>query len=54
MSGFLLLVFKIVIIDYFFFFELKFFWDIGSWFGKIGLKFVFRFFEKDDVEVLIN
>ena len=34
--------------------ELKFFRDIGSRFGKTGPKFVFRFLEKDDVEVSTN
>ncbi|CAF2042818.1 unnamed protein product [Brassica napus] len=54
MSGFLLSVSKTVTIDYLSSPELKFFRDIGSRFGKTGPKFVFRFLEKDDVEVSTN
>ncbi|RID45583.1 hypothetical protein BRARA_I02306 [Brassica rapa] len=53
MSGFLLSVSKTVTIDYLSSSELKFFRDIGSRFGKTGPKFVFRFLEKDDVEVFL-
>ncbi|XP_022546453.2 glycerophosphodiester phosphodiesterase GDPDL4-like [Brassica napus] len=53
MSGFLLSVSKTVTIDYLSSPELKFFRDIGSRFGKTGPKFVFRFLEKDDVEVFL-
>ncbi|CAF1743963.1 BnaC09g52640D [Brassica napus] len=54
MSRFLLSVSKTVIIDYLSSPELKFFRDIGSRFGKTGPKFVFRFLEKDEVEVSTN
>lgn len=54
MSRFLLSVSQTVIIDYLSYPELKFFRDIGSRFGKTGPKFVFRFLEKDEVEVSTN
>ncbi|CAN7092075.1 unnamed protein product [Brassica rapa subsp. narinosa] len=53
MSGFLLSVSKTVTIDYLSSPELKFFRNISSRFGKTGPKFVFRFLEKDDVEVFL-
>ncbi|VVB07905.1 unnamed protein product [Arabis nemorensis] len=54
MSTFLLSVSKTVAIDYLSSPEVNFFRNIGSRFGKKGPKFVFRFLEKDDVEVSTN
>ncbi|KFK27133.1 hypothetical protein AALP_AA8G339300 [Arabis alpina] len=54
MSTFLLSVSKTVTIDYLSSPEVNFFRNIGSRFGKKGPKFVFRFLEKDDVEVSTN
>ncbi|KAL0785154.1 hypothetical protein Bca101_001400 [Brassica carinata] len=54
MSSFLLSVSKTVIIDYLSSPEVSFFRNIGARFGKTGPKFVFRFLDKDDVEVSTN
>ncbi|WZY81262.1 LOW QUALITY PROTEIN: hypothetical protein YC2023_027646 [Brassica napus] len=54
MSSFLLTVSKTVIIDYLSSPEVSFFRNIGGRFGKTGPKFVFRFLDKDDVEVSTN
>ncbi|CAD5334970.1 unnamed protein product [Arabidopsis thaliana] len=54
MSSFLLSISKTVIIDYLSSPEVNFFRNIGRRFGRNGPKFVFRFLEKDDVEVSTN
>ncbi|ESQ42906.1 hypothetical protein EUTSA_v10012748mg [Eutrema salsugineum] len=54
MSSFLLTVSKTVFIDYLSSPEVNFFRNIGGRFGKNGPKFVFRFLEKDDIEVSTN
>ncbi|KAL1209660.1 Glycerophosphodiester phosphodiesterase GDPDL4 [Cardamine amara subsp. amara] len=54
MSSFLLSVSKTVTIDYLSSPEVNFFRNIGSRFGRKGPKFVFRFLEKDDVDVSTN
>lgn len=54
MSRFLLSVSKTVIIDYLSSPEVDFFRNISGRFGKKGPKFVFRFLEKDVVEVSTN
>ncbi|KAG2333160.1 hypothetical protein Bca4012_017184 [Brassica carinata] len=54
MSSFLLTVSKTVTINYLSSPELSFFKNIGNRFGKTGPKFVFRFLDKDDVEVSTN
>ncbi|KAF8116917.1 hypothetical protein N665_0014s0176 [Sinapis alba] len=54
MSSFLLTVSKTVIINYLSSPEVSFFRNIGNRFGKTGPKFVFRFLDKDDVEVSTN
>ncbi|CAE6242173.1 unnamed protein product [Arabidopsis arenosa] len=54
MSSFLLSISKTVIIDYLSSPEVSFFRNIGSRFGRKGPTFVFRFLEKDDVELSTN
>ncbi|CAH8389848.1 unnamed protein product [Eruca vesicaria subsp. sativa] len=54
MSKFLLSIPKTVTINYLSSPEVNFLQNIGGRFGKNGPKFVFRFLEKDDVEVSTN